>query len=74
MPNIATMYDIRTKNISYDKKAFLDLVKGDVLEVGSGTGRLISIFRDSSKVKSYSGIELNKDMVDIAKKNIQNKK
>ncbi|MCT4574832.1 MAG: class I SAM-dependent methyltransferase [Alphaproteobacteria bacterium] len=68
MPNIATMYDIRTKNISYDKKAFLDLVKGDVLEVGSGTGRLISIFRDSSKVKSYSGIELNKDMVDIAKK------
>lgn len=67
MINAADMYNLRTKNISYDKKAIKDLANGSVLEVGTGTGRLIDILVSSNQVNSYTGIELNKDMVNIAK-------
>ncbi|MDR2902010.1 MAG: class I SAM-dependent methyltransferase [Lactobacillales bacterium] len=69
MSTAAMMYHYRTQHVAYDIAAVKDLVRGDVLEIGAGTGRLIDVIGNNEGVVSYMGVELDIDRADIARQN-----
>lgn len=69
IPNRADLYEIRTANFKCDIDAILNLTRGNqsILEVGSGTGRILNELAKSS-VTLIVGVEINHEMCEFANK------
>lgn len=75
LKNLSWISQIEEKNQEQQIKNFLKMNSfQNILEIGSGSGRLTKLLLDVPCVNSIVAIDISKDLIETARKNISNRK